>query len=1341
MKKEILPRLLAIGLLMLCVRTLFAAAVNVSSTVNVSSLQDNAELKLTGPTTLNIDVDKTIKSIRGDYDLTIQGSKTLTLYNELAACIWIDNASVVIKSGTIKLSTLNTSIHADQDITIDGGTIDARGGFGVLESVKGSISISNANFNAENTYEGHVIHVGVGNVIINNSTVGLTSNTQTGYGSCIYAETGSIIVNGDITAQSNLSATFYAKKGDININGGKTIIKPTTHTGIVGNGSVYISNATVEATGSFGGITAISGFLQIRNSEVTAKATYNDYGISASKSISIENSTVSAIGKNHAGLYSENGNITIIGGKTDASGKRAIHAKTGNISLSGEVRAYTEDMVGAVLAEQGNLTISDGIINAVSPTVPLSAQGDVTISDGTISSVGLFGGIASSSGSIYIRGGNVTAESRDGNYGDAGIRANQNLIISGGTVTTKSNASYGLHSENGSITLRGGVITAQGKNRAVYANNGTVSVVSPLAVVNPKYGKVKTNKIVNADDTDAAFAIIDIPIIEGTVKLNSKSPVCGDVLMRGIEGEAFKIDDTDIVTEWQRSNDGETGWIVVGTAKTYAVKESDVNKYIRVKITANGYEGYLLSSAVKVVKKQSTTAPVEPALTVNSSNQIVVSNAKAAQEYLITTEWVKDFSTLNWNGSKTVSTDGELNMGGTNSKVNYVYTRMKETTSTYSGTSILMAEQYLGSAATMQRVKLTLSQYQVSRWVTMTPDGRVYFGRAGNPIRVTASSIPADATDFESNGGILGSQWVIDGDNSLYQGEVYYSRYGDAANFYSDYSCTKALEPNKYYKEAYLKPNLQVYDLWVGVGDLGFGDYFYLNVADSNGEHWLIGAMTNDVVLGKGETQTGIPMIIYPATASLNGVTVVCDKDGAPTATIDTHYNKVTFDATNAKGGTYIFSYKKNDKVVGNTWVTVTTIEADEISVVPGEITLDRGEELTLVAQTFPSNNDSGVTWTSSDTNKATVDADGKVTIAADAQRGSTVTITATANGHEAACTITVPKLMPELSFSDEYTDEIVVGETFTGPVLNNPDGLTVTYSSSDESVAIVNSTTGEVTIMGAGYTTITATFAGNADYEASTTSYPLAVLDKKVLLSDNDDNSTTLSTYNNKTVDVTLQDRTLYKDGKWNTLTLPFDVSSLTGTPLEGATIMEMNTAKKNGFDTTSGTLYLAFETATQIEAGKPYLVKWTSGADIVEPVFSDVTISSTTPTAVESATSGLETVRMVGNYAPVTVKADDQSVMFMGDDNSLYYTTEDRTLHNFRAHFEIPSQQSAPTLARSFVIDFDGDEVVTSINGVLISDGGRAEGWYSLDGRRLGRRPSAKGVYIHNGNKVIVK
>lgn len=31
--------------------------------------------------------------------------------------------------------------------------------------------------------------------------------------------------------------------------------------------------------------------------------------------------------------------------------------------------------------------------------------------------------------------------------------------------------------------------------------------------------------------------------------------------------------------------------------------------------------------------------------------------------------------------------------------------------------------------------------------------------------------------------------------------------------------------------------------------------------------------------------------------------------------------------------------------------------------------------------------------------------------------------------------------------------------------------------------------------------------------------------------------------------------------------------------------------------------------------------------------------------------------------------------------------------------------------------------------------------EGWFSLDGRRLSGKPSQKGLYIHNGTKVVIK
>ena len=61
----------------------------------------------------------------------------------------------------------------------------------------------------------------------------------------------------------------------------------------------------------------------------------------------------------------------------------------------------------------------------------------------------------------------------------------------------------------------------------------------------------------------------------------------------------------------------------------------------------------------------------------------------------------------------------------------------------------------------------------------------------------------------------------------------------------------------------------------------------------------------------------------------------------------------------------------------------------------------------------------------------------------------------------------------PELSFpEDSYS--VNIGETFTAPALTNPSNVAVTYSSSDEDVAVVDENTGEVLIGDAGTTTIT---------------------------------------------------------------------------------------------------------------------------------------------------------------------------------------------------------------------------------------------------------------------------
>ncbi len=63
-------------------------------------------------------------------------------------------------------------------------------------------------------------------------------------------------------------------------------------------------------------------------------------------------------------------------------------------------------------------------------------------------------------------------------------------------------------------------------------------------------------------------------------------------------------------------------------------------------------------------------------------------------------------------------------------------------------------------------------------------------------------------------------------------------------------------------------------------------------------------------------------------------------------------------------------------------------------------------------------------------------------------------------------------------------------------PTLSNENNLSVTYSSSDTSVATINAN-GEITLIAAGKTEITAAFAGNDEYEEGKVSYTLTVNEK----------------------------------------------------------------------------------------------------------------------------------------------------------------------------------------------------------------------------------------------------
>lgn len=81
-----------------------------------------------------------------------------------------------------------------------------------------------------------------------------------------------------------------------------------------------------------------------------------------------------------------------------------------------------------------------------------------------------------------------------------------------------------------------------------------------------------------------------------------------------------------------------------------------------------------------------------------------------------------------------------------------------------------------------------------------------------------------------------------------------------------------------------------------------------------------------------------------------------------------------------------------------------------------------------------------------------------------------------------------------DLSFN-EKNYSATLGKTFNAPKLNNPYSVNVSYTSSDEKVATVDASTGAVTLVSSGTTTITADYNDdNGDYAHTYASYKLYV-------------------------------------------------------------------------------------------------------------------------------------------------------------------------------------------------------------------------------------------------------
>ena len=222
--------------------------------------------------------------------------------------------------------------------------------------------------------------------------------------------------------------------------------------------------------------------------------------------------------------------------------------------------------------------------------------------------------------------------------------------------------------------------------------------------------------------------------------------------------------------------------------------------------------------------------------------------------------------------------------------------------------------------------------------------------------------------------------------------------------------------------------------------------------------------------------------------------------------------------------------------------------------------------------------------------------------------------------------------------------------------------------------------------------------------------------------------------------VNIKLADRVLYMDGTWNTICLPFslDEGAIANSPLAGADIRTLDNVVEEG---TLVTLNFTEEGAiSTIEAGKPYIVKWAGGDNVISPIFKDVTVENTlipiecTVTGAEAAAS----IKFKGTYDLYEFYEDDNSILFIGEDNKFYYPLEGAKIGACRGYFQLNGITAGDdeSGAKQFVLNFGDD--ATSIATISTN---KSEGnWYDLSGRMVGKL-NQKGIYVTEGRKVTVK
>ena len=557
-----------------------------------------------------------------------------------------------------------------------------------------------------------------------------------------------------------------------------------------------------------------------------------------------------------------------------------------------------------------------------------------------------------------------------------------------------------------------------------------------------------------------------------------------------------------------------------------------------------------------------------------------------------------------------------------------------------------------------------------------------------------------------------------------------------------------------------------IYDLGMGQLKIVFtiempnaATLFDLTLADGSDAHGTVAFTVDGAAATQAQKDDVVTVSVTPAEGYSTKVVTVrayTTWAGAPArakSRAAAPELKDDIDVTAGENGTWTFTMPE-----ANVWVVVTYTKnlqdawieaiADQtytgeaitptVIVKDGETTLTAGTDYTVA---YADNTDAGT---------------------------ATVTITAVAGSDysgTASKTFTIAKAAGSISYAETSVSKTFGDEAFTNELTMTGDGI-VTYASDNVNVAVVDSETGLVTITGTGTATIKATVAdgNNYTYVTKTAQYTLTVTADKTALnaaiSEAETYYESIKETNPDAAAVLKEAIDAAKTVQGNANATQSEVETATQTLNDAVAAAQTEVAKKRVSITIPAKSYVAridadkrqIETAvsgvslysvknvtnTEVEltaelsvvkAEMPYLIY----NDNDEEVTVSIVVSSEEADDVEYDDVHFKGTLVDKTFTEADMQAADHYVLSNGHD--FVWVKDAGTLAAGKCWIELVPASAAN--ARRLSIVHEGE--TTGINTVSSSADKMDGEWYDLSGRRVAQ--PAKGIYVKNGKKVIVK